>query len=225
MPRLLGLCSALVLTLLVVTPARADVSWDFILTAATSLSCPGCPLDPLPAIGGGLTVSDAAFLRGSVSYSHFADGNGDLFVTGDTDFSLGLSGQLVGWPLLPPGVHPGFLSPASASIDLSFSSDGKISGGITSSWVSGGTYDVTMSIEDSIVTDARWGSDFGSLGCGRHQCLIEGYWQLTSPLPQRIPEPSGLVILLGAITGLGIMRRRAVLMRLCTARLPAQVIA
>jgi hypothetical protein len=220
MPRLLGLCSALAAILLVAIPARADVSWDFIVTAATDLGCPSCPVDPLPAIGGVLTVSDAAFLRGSVSYSHFHfndDPDDNFFVTGDTDFSLGLSGSFISLPLLPPGVYPGFGEPAIASIELSFSSDGKISGDIFSIWVSGGTNDVTMSIENSIVTDAIWGSDGGALGCGTSRCLIDGYWQLTSPLPQRIPEPSGLAILVGAITSLGIMRRRAVLARLCSA--------
>jgi hypothetical protein len=205
--------------LLAAIPARADVSWDFTVTAATDLSCPGgcAPGHPLPVIGGSLTVSDAAFLRGNVSYSYFDDPfTAELFVTGDIDFRLDLTGQ-IGWPSFAPGVYPNFLNPANASIDLLFSSDGKISGGITSFWISGGTNDVIMNIGNSVVTDSRWSSDDWVPGCGRSQCLIDGYWQLTSPLPQRIPEPSGLGILLGAIAGLGIMRRRAVLARLCSA--------
>jgi hypothetical protein len=222
MPRLLGLCSALAAILLVAIPARADVSWDFIVTAAAT---PDGSVDPLSVGGGGLTVSGAAFLRGSVSYSYFVDSNGDLFVTGDTDFSLDLP-SIIGEPLFSPGVYPGFQSTVFASIDLSFSSDGKISGDIISTWVSGGTRDVAMSIENSVVTHARWGSDGGVPGCGMRPCsLIDGYWQLTNPLPQRIPEPSPLSILLGAITVLGLLRRHAILTRLRTAWLPAQAVA
>jgi hypothetical protein len=90
MPRLFSLCSVLAVVLLVAIPARADVSWEFIITAAIDLGGPCCGPEPLPALGGGLIVSDAAFLRGSVSYSWMIDSNLDLSAAGDTDFSLGL---------------------------------------------------------------------------------------------------------------------------------------
>jgi hypothetical protein len=187
---------------LIASPARADVSWDFTVTeAATWVGA----VDPASVGSGILTVSDAAFLRGSVSYGYSIDPfNEDLHVTGDTDFFLGLPGQLA-WPSFDPGVYP-VAGGGRASISLIFALDGEISGNITGTWTAGGTIEVYMNIQNSVVTDASWGSDGGVPGCGAHACsLIAGYWQLTSPLPEQVsapvPEP-GTLVLLGGMLGL-----------------------
>jgi hypothetical protein len=204
MPRLLNLFSALVLTLLVVTPARA-VSWDLIVTSAVRSSCPDCPFTPLIPLGGQLTVSDELFLRGDLFFSHTGSfGTSDpATIIGDTDFSGILFN--VGFDMLsviPSLTHEVF-------VDLSFSENGGLSGSIYISTV----HDtIRMSMSDSVIIVAEIGSDISSNGCGGSAvCMIEGYWQLTSALPQRIPEPSALGILAGAITVLGILRRRDVL--------------
>jgi hypothetical protein len=206
MPRLLGLWSALAAMLLAAIPARADVSWGFIVTSTVNLGCPSCPPPSLPVTGGFLTVSDAAFLRGSLSYSHVVlePDEPNVVITGDTDFQLSLGSDTE----LP--ISPLRLGSGNGLVGLSFSSNGEISGHIENAISSGG---LSMDISSGgIVAHSFLHSDGWIPGCGDFtQCFIDGYWQLTSSLPQRIPEPSPLSILLCAITGLGIMRWRAVL--------------
>jgi hypothetical protein len=216
MPRLLGLCTALAAILLVATPARADVSWDFIATSIDRdcpSCCPSCPPPHVPMVVATLTVSDAAFLRGSLSYSYVGNHNtGEITSIGDTDFYFNY------FFYFPLPIDPINFFVNGGAVELSFSSNGEISGSIFDSTPMS---DIRMVIYDSNVDDAFFGEDGGDIAvCGQsgsQTCLVDGYWQLTSALPQRIPEPSPLSILLGAITGLGIMRQRAVLARLRSA--------
>lgn len=203
-----AICAALVLVLLAAwaSPGRADVSWDFIVTSAVNLSCPGCALFPVPATGGSLTVSDAAFLRGSVSYSYNVDidlNDPSLFdghVTGDTDFSLTVGA----FGLLPLPAGVGFSVGQwgnHASVNLSFSQNGTLNGSIAGDT----NFDnIIMSIMGGAVIDAFMASDLAVPGCGDFAaCRVNGYWQLASTLP--MPEPSSLGILLAAISVLGML--------------------
>lgn len=206
----LTLASATILACSLGTAAKAAVSWDFIITAAINTLCPECPAT-VPTRGGSLTVSDEAFLRGSLFYSYyvedppFPDSDSELpraVVTGDNNFSLAMGIDI----LLP--INPSVIGWNNfgdvGSIDLSFSLEGGISGSI---FEKNQFADISMIIADGAVTQARWGSDWFVPGCAPHvQCIIDGYWQLTTPLP--IPEPPSVGILAGAVAMLGLLKRQ-----------------
>lgn len=209
MMRRLRLSILIIMIFSMETAAHANVSWDFIVTSSVNSLCPGCPPQfPLPAFGGSLIMSDAAFFRGGLSYFYEADRHTDTIVAvGDTDFSLSLG--TFDLPLDPGLLSlPGITDLLSiGGVGLGASSAGKLSGHIS---INTFIDNIEMDISDSIVTGANWASDNAVPGCDTFtQCEIDGYWQLTSPLPVRVPEPSGVSILLlwGTIAVLGLCGR------------------
>jgi hypothetical protein len=185
--------------------ARADVSWLFIVTEATDLRCPTCHPFPVPVDGGALTMTDAAFFRGGVSYFYESDRDTETInAFGDTDFNLHLG-------VFPLPLDPSWLSGSTESlfngqVNIGVSRDGKLSGSVLHNT---SIDNIDMGIDNGIVTDARWASDSGIPGCGDFtQCVVSGYWQLTSALPTRVPEPSTTGILAAGIAIFGLLRWR-----------------
>ena len=81
--------------LLAAAPAQADVSWKLVATATANDDGTGNPspnpyAPPLPATVGSLTVSDALFAKGSLSYqANYFEGEW-LVLSGDKNFTLDL---------------------------------------------------------------------------------------------------------------------------------------
>jgi hypothetical protein len=207
--RVRAILAALVTMLLMASPVRADVSWNFIVTASTDLGCPSCPPPPLPSTGGGsLTVSNAAFLRGSLEYSYVIVFNPDQTIGADiardADFHL-MMGSEPRLPTIPQVNYSENSLNERGMIDVSFSADGTLNGIIGIHSTQG---NVDMDIINSVFTDTYWDSDGFVPGCGGFtQCRISGYWELTSALPQAVSEPSSLTLLLSGIIALGMRRR------------------
>jgi hypothetical protein len=134
MTRRLSFAFATIAILLTGGASQADVSWNFIVTDATNLACaPSCSTTPpLPAIGGSLTMSDAAFFRGNISYFYEANYNTNTIDNfGDTDFELDLMSvemPLDSSILAIPDIT-GFLF--NGRVGMSVSKSGVLSGGIT----------------------------------------------------------------------------------------------
>ena len=200
MSRMLGLL--LVAALLTSASARADVSWNLVATSAVD-STSGMPLPLSSTTIGGLTVSDAIFLRGGLSSSYTGDflSTGEITFIGDTDFNLNL------------GNYPAPMSGPSTFymgdfIELVFSLNGEITGTINNNTISNDFY---MEMFNNIASGIFNNDGPFICGGGMTNCMVDGYWQLTSALPLQVPEPSGLAILVGAIAILGMLRRRSVL--------------
>jgi hypothetical protein len=208
----LKILTAAMLSLAIVSPALADVTWDFF---ETSLIGSQAASPTFPAQLASLTVSDADFLKGNVTYSYINNCPGagcspptpTFVISGDTDFvfSTGLADfSGLNLPLSPINTTN---SNGNAdffffgSIGFNFDAAGNI--------VSGGIGDRTddsvlaMTVTDNLAQGTA-ASDSDSLGCHGTGCTYTGYWTLVTP----VPEPSSIALFAAAIGVLGFFRRR-----------------
>jgi hypothetical protein len=178
MPHRLSFILAALLVLFAAPAAKADVSWNLIVTAATRLAGPGGPpLVPLPITAGVLTVADALFLRGSLFYEYFTVDldEREVFVSGDTGFGLSFSfpGQFI--PAMPtdPDEIRSNANLFNASVGLAFSGNGEITGDIV---FNSNMDNVHIPVDASAVHSGFIASDNFTICGGFTQCEIEGYW-------------------------------------------------
>lgn len=186
------------LSFMMISSARGDVVWLFTETSVSPVA--GSPASVGPALtpAASLTVSDAAFLRGNISFAETCLVPFGLCTdAGDTDFRLVISDNArLNLPPVPPFIaHP-------SAVTLNFDSDGNLSGSLSDQTT---TEFFTMGINDDIAT-GRAGSDARALACISGACTYSGYWTLVTPLP--VPEPATLVIFGTALAALGLIRRR-----------------
>jgi hypothetical protein len=192
--------AAVALSILIVSPARAYVIWDFTETSLYYRD----GITPIPGftphVTGSLTVPDADFHSGSISYSyrnHYLPPPNYPHcaheVTGSDEFTL----------MLGPGAYLP-TSPTSCNnyygyLNLSFDAAGNISGYIN---IENYTADTIFGITDNFVTRAWAATDIGI--CPNTQCIFNGYWTLMTP--SAIPEPSSLALFLSFLSMIGLIR-------------------
>jgi hypothetical protein len=178
--------------LLLPLQARADVTWNF---AYTSVSADDPTLvAELPL---SVTVTDQAFRNGGLhlSWGMCSGGQVPCSHPAQGDFS-----QLVALQPINPLDQ---ISPFAAGygvIDLHFGADGGL-----------GAY-IDQLGENTQVFLVGGTGRLGAYGC--IPCYITGYWQLASPLPAPVPEPTTMACLLTGLAGIGIGRRRSILRHL-----------
>ena len=180
------------------TPAAATVTWDFLETSLTFGVNPGGPPVPgfTPHVAGSLTMSDADFLKGGITYSatrNFPLEPPSYTIVGDTDFSFDVAGPLDSLPI--PTNSNNFFE--TNSISIATTPSGIITGGVTLS----NTFDFdNMNISNNFATGLIE-TDDETLGCPDTQCNFAGVWSL-------VPEPGSIAVLTTAIGLLGLLGTR-----------------
>jgi hypothetical protein len=139
------LLTATILSVAIVSPALADVTWDFTSTSAVG------------RFAASLTVSNADFAAGNVSYTYSSNCPGSscdppFTVSGDTDFLFDVEHFILGLdlPLSEAILSQGFNSAFyfSGSIDFNFDALGNITSGTITDF--NDNNDLTMTVTNNL---------------------------------------------------------------------------
>jgi PEP-CTERM motif len=187
--------------------ARADVAYKFVVTNES----PTLAALPAGIFAPTLTVTNAAFMSGTMDYSFTGGANKECnhgttpgaypcTVTGSGFVSLVNQNLLTGNDQTDVGY---------VIADIAFQPDGDLSGSLSASAFDNEDY--SLSDSNGVWTgyfDTEAHSQCG-LGIGGHTCTYTGYWAGPPYTGQReVPEPSAAILLASGLLGLGWVSRR-----------------